>query len=80
MIDWSTVAWRKSTFCSSNSCVEVGLVDSQIVVRNSRESDGPVVRFTGAEWIAFLDGARRGEFDLIPSGTQFSQISVPPRP
>lgn len=71
MIDWSTVVWRKSTFCSSNSCVEVGLVDSQIIIRNSRDVDGPVVRFTEAEWTAFLDGARRGEFDLIPYGNQF---------
>jgi Domain of unknown function (DUF397) len=64
MIDWSTVAWRKSTKCESNSCVEVGLLGSQVAVRDSKDVDGPVLLFTGAEWAAFVDGAQRGEFDL----------------
>ena len=64
MIDWSDISWRKSTFCSSNSCVEVGMLDSRIMMRNSQDAGGPVLIFTSAEWTAFLDGARRGEFDL----------------
>jgi hypothetical protein len=34
-----------------------------IGVRNSRDSAGPVLRFTPAEWRAFLGGVRNGEFD-----------------
>jgi hypothetical protein len=34
-----------------------------IGVRNSRDSAGPVLRFTPAEWHAFLGGVRNGEFD-----------------
>jgi Domain of unknown function (DUF397) len=64
MTDWSQVAWRKSTWCDTNSCVEVALVGSRIAVRDSKDKNGPVLAFTGPEWSAFLDGARRGEFDL----------------
>ena len=66
MTDWSTVAWHRSTRCESNSCVEVGLLDSRIAVRDSKDANGPVLLFTGAEWTAFVDGARQGEFDLVP--------------
>jgi len=40
-----------------------GLPGGTIGVRNSRDSAGPVLRFTPAEWHAFLGGVRNGEFD-----------------
>ena len=33
-------------------------------MRNSRDPDGPALVFTGAEWDAFLGGARDGEFGV----------------
>jgi len=32
-------------------------------MRNSRHPAGPALVFTAAEWAAFLDGARDGDFD-----------------
>jgi Domain of unknown function (DUF397) len=64
MVDWSDIAWRKSTHCSSNSCVEVGTFDSRIIMRNSQEDNGSVLAFSAAEWTEFLEGVRRGEFDI----------------
>jgi hypothetical protein len=57
--------WVKSSLSFANgNCVEVAsLTDGQIGVRNSRDSEGPVLRFTPDEWHAFLGGARNGEFD-----------------
>jgi Domain of unknown function (DUF397) len=58
--------WIKSSFSgpTGGNCVEVGfLADGQVTVRNSRHPDGPELVFTGAEWDAFLRGARDGEFD-----------------
>ena len=57
--------WVKSSLSFSNgNCVEVAnLSGGQIGVRNSRDSEGPVLRFTPDEWHAFLGGARNGEFD-----------------
>lgn len=61
----SSVQWVKSSLSFSNgNCVEVaGLPGSQIGVRDSKDVTGPVLRFTPAEWRAFLGGARNGEFD-----------------
>jgi hypothetical protein len=57
--------WVKSSLSFANgNCVEVaGLADGEIGVRNSRDSAGPVLRFTSDEWHAFLGGVRNGEFD-----------------
>ncbi len=57
--------WVKSSLSFSNgNCVEVaGLAGGEVGVRNSRESGGPVLRFTPEEWHAFLGGVRNGEFD-----------------
>jgi Domain of unknown function (DUF397) len=32
-------------------------------IRNSKDPDGPVLRFTPGEWDAFLSGTLAGEFD-----------------
>jgi hypothetical protein len=39
------------------------MANGEIGVRNSRDSEGPVLRFTSDEWHAFLGGVRNGEFD-----------------
>ncbi|GII84136.1 hypothetical protein Ssi03_21260 [Sphaerisporangium siamense] len=58
--------WFKAKASTSgNGCVEVAhLPDGGVAVRNSRTPDEPVIRFTAFEWDCFLDGARKGEFDL----------------
>jgi hypothetical protein len=57
--------WIKSSLSFSNSnCVEVAsLPDGEIGVRDSKNPDGAVLRFTADEWNAFLGGVRNGEFD-----------------
>lgn len=57
--------WVKSSLSFSNgNCVEVaGLPGGAIGVRNSRDPEGSVLRFTSDEWHAFLGGVRNGEFD-----------------
>jgi hypothetical protein len=63
-VDLSRAAWHKSVRSGANGCVEVGLVDDQIAVRDSKDREGPVLVFTAHEWEAFLGGARDGEFEL----------------
>ncbi len=57
--------WVKSSLSFANgNCVEVAdLPDGGIGVRNSRDPGGLVLRFTPDEWLAFIGGARKGEFD-----------------
>jgi hypothetical protein len=48
----------------SNNCVEVAADGDAILVRNSRQPDGPVLAFTRDEWSAFLTGMAADEFAL----------------
>jgi hypothetical protein len=59
-------AWRKSSVSDSGGgqCVEVAFAEEGVLVRHSRNPNGPVLSFTQSEWVAFLLGARKGEFDL----------------
>jgi hypothetical protein len=42
--------------------------DYVITMRDGSKPDGPVLRFTPAEWDAFVAGVRDGEFDLDETG------------
>ncbi len=62
VVKLTAVDWRKSTFCDTSACVEVGPVGDQIALRDSKDPDGPVLRFTRQEWTAFVAGVGAGEF------------------
>jgi Domain of unknown function (DUF397) len=55
---------------ANGSCVDAdegtGLKEGRvhlIKVKDSKDPDGPVLKFTDDEWLAFLAGVRLGEFD-----------------
>ncbi|MEU6717582.1 DUF397 domain-containing protein [Nonomuraea sp. NPDC046802] len=60
--------WTKAQASGGNggSCVEVmRRPDNHILVRDTKDQgEGPVLTFTPDEWLAFLDGASKGEFNL----------------
>lgn len=60
------VSFHKSTFSNPNgNCVEVATPhQGAVLVRDSKNQDGPVLAFTPDEWTAFLAGVRAGEFNL----------------
>lgn len=62
--DTQWVKARKSTA----DCVELRRHAGMIEVRDTKDAGtGPTLRFTPAEFAAFLDGARSTEFDhLLP--------------
>ncbi|WP_344481281.1 DUF397 domain-containing protein [Nonomuraea monospora] len=76
-VDLSGVRWRKSSLSGNGAnCVEVAAVDAGllslakgkssdrlVLIRDSKDPEGPVLAFTKAEWDAFSDGLVAGEFD-----------------
>ncbi|MFJ8510187.1 DUF397 domain-containing protein [Streptomyces avermitilis] len=63
------VRWRKSRHSGGNgNCVELARLSSgDVVIRNSRFPDGPVLVYTREEIAAFLGGVKEGEFDFTLS-------------
>ena len=54
--------WRKSSYSSNEGeCVEVAtLPDGDCAVRDSKDPDRSILRFTTAEWEEFLDRIKSG--------------------
>ena len=64
--DISDVVWESAPGGPEDEKVEIAhLSDGAVAMRNSKEPD-VVLRYTAAEWEAFVLGARDGEFDLEP--------------
>ncbi|MFC7532564.1 DUF397 domain-containing protein [Actinoplanes sp. GCM10030250] len=60
--------WKKgsrSNGSGGSNCVEVAILDKGIAVRDSKNRTGPALMFTQAEWTAFVDSAKDGEFDIV---------------
>jgi hypothetical protein len=67
--DLSRVQWRVSSRSTNGggNCVEAGPLNDgtgRVVLRHSQHPDGPVIIYTGAEWDAFVAGAKDNEFDF----------------
>jgi hypothetical protein len=61
--DVSKATWLSAPGEPSGT-VEVAFVDELVALRNGAEPDGPILVFTQAEWDAFVEGAKDGEFDI----------------
>lgn len=59
--------WRKAKASEPNGgCVDVARDGEWVVLRDTKDPGGPVLRFNRVEWDAFLAGVRAGEFDYAP--------------
>lgn len=59
--DWQ---FRKAEASEAiGNCVEVARVEL-FAVRDSKDPESPILRFTKDEWAAFTHGVKAGEFDV----------------
>jgi hypothetical protein len=51
----STPIWRRSMTSGGNgACVEVAELDSSVLVRDSRDQSGTLLKFTSSQWLGFV--------------------------
>jgi Domain of unknown function (DUF397) len=63
---FSDARFFKSSFSSGegSGCVEAAMDEDHIAVRDSKDPAGGILVFNRREWTAFIEGVKRGEFDL----------------
>ncbi|WP_433224650.1 DUF397 domain-containing protein [Microtetraspora malaysiensis] len=62
-----TASWRKATKSGSNGgdCIEVApLPGGRVAIRDTESPGQAPFVVTASVWDAFIDGAKRGEFDF----------------
>ncbi|WP_188190581.1 DUF397 domain-containing protein [Nonomuraea sp. SYSU D8015] len=51
--------WRAASRCSNGDCVEVALLSSDTIgVRDNKDPDGPILKFSTDEWKMFVKQIR----------------------
>jgi Domain of unknown function (DUF397) len=56
--------WRKARRSANNgACVELAPAAGQILIRDSKDQNGPVISYSGNSWRLFLAAAKTGCFD-----------------
>lgn len=57
--------WFKSSFSGSGGCLEAAfLADGRVAIRDNEDLKNPPFVVSRHVWQCWLDGAKKGEFDL----------------
>ena len=54
--------WLKSQRCESGDCVEVAAMGAEIMIRDSKNPAGLILRLSRQEWDTFTTAVARGDF------------------
>ncbi|MDR7299995.1 DUF397 domain-containing protein [Haloactinomyces albus] len=55
------LVWRKSSYSSNGSdCVEVAFAAENVAARDSKDPEGPALRFDEPQWKRFVGALRNG--------------------
>jgi hypothetical protein len=55
--------WRKASYSDNTHCVEVAEAGDLVLVRDSKDPDGPHLTLTREQFAGWLAGVRAGEYD-----------------
>ncbi|WBB74049.1 DUF397 domain-containing protein [Micromonospora sp. WMMD1128] len=59
----TSLIWKKSTRSNEGNCVEVATPPQVVMVRDSKDRQGPTLAFTSPSWTGFVQGLKSGTFD-----------------
>ena len=58
--------WRKAKRSKANgACTEVALAAGTIIIRDSKDPQGPVLYYSPESWRSFIGETRMGRFDTL---------------
>ncbi|MEU8132166.1 DUF397 domain-containing protein [Streptodolium elevatio] len=68
-LDLSDAIWLAAPGAAPDDRIEIAHLDGgAVALRNPADPNGTVLRYTAAEWAAFMNGVHDGEFDTPMTG------------
>ena len=62
----SRLNWRKATYSIANGdCAEVASLAGLVIVRDTKDPSGQILRYPSDSWRSFISKARTGNFDAL---------------
>jgi uncharacterized protein DUF397 len=55
--------WRTSARSQDTNCVEVAYADGEVLVRDTKNREGPTLCVAVPDWLDFIAAVKDGEFD-----------------
>lgn len=59
------LSWTVARACEAGNCVRIAANGDEVFIGDSKAPEGPVLAYTRDEWITFVDGVKRGDFDHL---------------
>ncbi|GIM88878.1 hypothetical protein Ato02nite_006710 [Paractinoplanes toevensis] len=56
-------AWRKSSRCASNTCVEAAPIGDTVLMRDSKHPGQAPLELSAADWAGFLEAVQAGDYE-----------------
>jgi len=60
-------AFRTASFCASGECVEVAQGDGTVILRDSTQPHGNLLRYAARDWGSFVRDIKSGKLDRLDS-------------
>ena len=61
----ATKSWRKSTFCASDTCVEVATDGDLVLMRDGKDTGQSPLGFDRAAWAQFVAEVKDGRYSSL---------------
>ena len=61
------LTWHTALSCNGGTCVMVAASGQTVFLADSKSPDGPVLKYSPAEWREFVTGIKNGDFDNLIS-------------
>ena len=65
LADEEELCWRVARACNGGACLRVAPRGELILLGDSKNPSGPVLRFSHSTWLDFVARIKRGEFDRL---------------
>jgi Domain of unknown function (DUF397) len=59
------LSWNIARACDGGSCVRIATNGAEFFIGDSKDHRGPVLAYSRDEWLTFVDGVKRGDFDHL---------------